>query len=66
MAEQRDGPEPGEQKQGIRCDFCGEVVTSVRRVALDGQYDRLGTPHRERYACQTCSERKERERLGLG
>lgn len=50
---------------GLRCDFCGESVPSVRRIALDRGYDRLQTPHRELYACPTCSERKERSRLGL-
>ena len=50
---------------GLRCDFCGESVTSVRRVALDQDYDRLQTPHRELYACPSCSERKERSRRGL-
>lgn len=49
----------------MRCDFCGEPATSVRRVALDRGYDRLRTPHRELYACAPCSERKERARLGL-
>jgi hypothetical protein len=47
------------------CDFCGERVASVRRVALDQGYERLQTPHKERYACAACSEKKERERLGL-
>jgi hypothetical protein len=37
----------------------------VRRVALDQDYDRLQTPHRELYACDPCSERKEQRRLGL-
>jgi hypothetical protein len=50
---------------GLRCDFCGEQVVSVRRVALDQDYDRLQTPHRELYACSSCSERKERSRRGL-
>jgi hypothetical protein len=50
---------------GLRCDFCGEQVKSVRRVALDQDYDRLQTPHQERYACSSCSERKERSRSGL-
>jgi uncharacterized protein with PIN domain len=50
---------------GQRCDFCGEQVASVRRVALDRDYDRLRTPHRELYACPPCSRRKERKRLGL-
>jgi hypothetical protein len=49
----------------LRCDFCGEVVTRVRRVALDRGYDRLQTPHRAQYACERCSEDKERRRLGL-
>lgn len=51
--------------EGRVCDFCGEVVQSVRRVAVDREYDRLATPHRELYACPACSERKDRERLGL-
>jgi len=47
------------------CDFCGQPAPSVRRVALDRGYDRLRTPHREQYACPTCSEAKERARQGL-
>jgi len=50
---------------GVRCDFCGAVVPSVRRVALDRDYERLRTPHKERFACPACSEKKEKERLGL-
>lgn len=50
---------------GLRCDFCGESAQSVRRIALDQDYDRLQTPHRELYACPRCSEQKERRRLGL-
>lgn len=46
----------------LRCDFCGRSVASVRRVALDDGYDRLARPHRVLYACETCSEAKERER----
>jgi hypothetical protein len=46
------------------CDFCGESVERVRRVALDRDYDRLQMPHAVRYACDRCSEEKERERLG--
>jgi hypothetical protein len=49
---------------GIRCDFCKTRVPSVRRIALDQDYERLRTAHSERYACPACSERKERERLG--
>jgi hypothetical protein len=49
----------------LRCDFCGAEVESVRRVALDAGYERLQTPHREQYACQSCSEKKERQRRGL-
>lgn len=51
---------------GQHCDFCGSTVAVVRRVALDQDYDRLQTPHRELYACDPCSQRKERRRLGLG
>jgi hypothetical protein len=51
---------------GLVCDFCGERVATVRRIALDRGYERLQTPHKERYACPACSEKKERERRGLG
>ncbi len=46
----------------MRCDFCQQVVSSVRRVALDGDYERLRTPHAEQYACPTCFEKKDLER----
>jgi hypothetical protein len=52
------------QPETLRCDFCGEETDSVRRVALDRDYDRLQTPHPVRYACGRCSSEKERERLG--
>jgi len=51
--------------EGMRCDFCGQIVPRVRRVALDSGYDRLQIRHAERYACPTCSEKKERQRTGL-
>lgn len=51
--------------RGIRCDFCGELVQSVRRIALDQDYERLQTPHKERFACPKCSRLKEDERRGL-
>jgi hypothetical protein len=60
MASERDADAPA-----LRCDFCGVESGSVRRVALDDGYERLRTPHEERYACGACSERKERQRLGL-
>ena len=53
-----EAPEEGT----LRCDFCGAPSESVRRVALDGSYERLRTRHVAQYACPTCSERKERER----
>lgn len=57
---------PGASEEpGRLCDFCGDRVTSVRRVALDAEYDRLQKAHQERYACASCFEAKERERLGL-
>ncbi|HVP30827.1 MAG TPA: hypothetical protein VMW35_16860 [Myxococcota bacterium] len=68
MHEGRDGAPTtatGTAPEGMRCDFCGEVSTSVRRVALDRGYERLQTPHREQYACPACSAKKERRRLGL-
>jgi hypothetical protein len=52
-------------RRGLRCDFCGQETTRVRRIALDRGYDRLRTPHVERYACPDCSAKKERERRGL-
>jgi hypothetical protein len=58
-------PTPAPGAPGLVCDFCGERVASVRRVAIDLGYERLQTPHKERYACPTCSERKEQERRGL-
>ena len=48
----------------LRCDFCGELVAAVRRVALDEDYERLQTPHKERYACADCSAKKDDERRG--
>ncbi len=59
--------EPNEQSETdtISCDICGEQAPSVHRVALDRQYDRLREPHRVLYACPPCSEKKERQRLGL-
>ena len=47
------------------CDFCGEEVSHVRRVALDEDYDRMQTAHRVQYACDLCSRKKEDQRLGL-
>ena len=46
---------------GFRCDFCGEESPRVRRIALAPDYDRLLKPHRVKYACPACSEKKERE-----
>lgn len=50
---------------GLVCDFCGQRAPSVRRVALDRGYDRLGPASRELYACPPCSDAKERARKGL-
>ena len=47
----------------FECDFCGETVPRVRRIALDRDYDRLQKPHSVRFACDRCSEQKERRRL---
>jgi len=55
----------GELPAGRRCDFCGDVVFAVRRVALDHEYDRLQKAHREQYSCASCFEAKEQKRLGL-
>ncbi|MEE2677749.1 MAG: hypothetical protein VX546_04135 [Myxococcota bacterium] len=56
MADASAPPEP------LKCDFCGEPSSRVRRVALDRDYDRLQTPHEELYACARCSAEKERRR----
>jgi hypothetical protein len=53
------------QSESLRCDFCGEQVPRVRRIALDRNYERLQTQHQVQYACSRCSELKERRRLGL-
>jgi len=50
---------------GRVCDFCGDRVSSVRRVALDWEYDRLQKIHQEQYSCSACFETKEQRRLGL-
>lgn len=47
------------------CDFCGDTALSVRRVALHGDYERLRTPHAVQYSCDSCFEKKDRQRLGL-
>jgi hypothetical protein len=54
-----------EAPSGQKCDFCGDRVGSVRRVALDQEYDRLQKAHKELYSCAVCFEDKERQRLGL-
>ena len=59
------GSDAARLEPGLRCDFCGAIVSRVRRVALDRDYDRLQAPHAARYACPDCSQRKELERLGL-
>ena len=59
------GGEGKPSQPGLRCDFCGEETMTVRRIALDRGYERLRTPHLERYACPECSAKKERERRGL-
>jgi hypothetical protein len=63
MAETHETPHA--PQAGVRCDFCNAVVPSVRRIALDGQDERLRTPHKEQFACAACSEKKEQERLGM-
>ncbi len=65
-----DNPQPTEPAADatpaeMSCDFCHEIVPSVRRVALDREYERLRTPHAVMYACSSCFEKKERSRMGL-
>ena len=56
--------EASSEGEALLCDFCGATVERVRRIALDRDYDRLQTPHRVQYACDACSEEKERQRMG--
>jgi hypothetical protein len=62
-----DADQPGVSEapaaQPLVCDFCGLEAATVRRVALDRDYDRLQKPHAVQYACESCSEAKERSRL---
>ena len=53
------------EPEGPQCDFCGNRVHSVRRIALDIEYDRLQTRHKELYSCSDCFETKEKQRMGL-
>ena len=46
----------------LKCDFCGKEAATVKRVALDREYDRLTVKHEKRFACPECSEKKEKER----
>ncbi len=50
--------------ESFACDFCRKKVEQVRRIALDRDYDRLQKPHAVRYACDACSQEKERQRVG--
>ncbi len=54
-----------QNEMGRLCDFCGDRVSMVRRVALDHEYDRLQKVHREQYSCSSCFDAKEQRRLGL-
>ncbi len=63
--QQPDGGDQPQEELGKLCDFCGDRVSMVRRVALDQEYDRLQKVHQEQYSCSTCFEAKEQRRLGL-
>lgn len=54
--------ETQEAPAAMQCDFCKRTVPSVRRVALDGDYERLRTPHAVMYSCPECFEKKDRQR----
>jgi len=58
-------PQISQEPIGQVCDFCGDRVQAVRRVALDLEYDRLQKAHKEMYSCSECFENKEKQRLGL-
>ncbi|MCH2186094.1 hypothetical protein MK280_09505 [Myxococcota bacterium] len=49
----------------MECDFCHQAAPRVQRVALDGEYERLQTPHAVQYACSDCFEKKNRQRMGV-
>ena len=49
----------------MECDFCHQAAPRVQRVALDGEYERLQTPHSVQYACPDCFEKKDRQRMGV-
>jgi hypothetical protein len=53
------------RKEDFVCDFCDQPASKLRRVALDGDYDRLTAGHKPKYACEPCSVQKEKERMGL-
>ncbi len=61
----QDRAQHAPEAPGRVCDFCGDRVLAVRRVALDREYDRLQKAHRELYSCSSCFEKKEKQRLGL-
>lgn len=63
MGDEAESQEAGEEVT-LRCDFCGAETAHVQRVALDRGYDRLQMPHAVRYACESCSSEKEKQRLG--
>jgi len=46
----------------MKCDFCGKESETVRRVAVDKDYDRLSVKHEIKYACEECSKKKDEER----
>ncbi|GEM_PF-2631603 len=60
-SQSQDGP----RDPGRLCDFCGDRVSTVRRVALDWGYDRLQKVHHEQYSCSSCFDLKEERRLGM-
>ncbi len=46
----------------LRCDFCGKETKRVKRVAIDKNYDRLSIKHNIKYACEECSQLKDKKR----
>ena len=65
LSDSETGSEESGQQTAILCDICGDESASVRRIALHGEYDRLLKPHQVQYACPPCSDKKEKQRLGL-
>ncbi|HBO84543.1 MAG: hypothetical protein A2073_02460 [Deltaproteobacteria bacterium GWC2_42_11] len=46
----------------LKCDLCGKEFDTVRRIAVDKDYDRLSIRHEIKYSCPECFKKKEESR----